>query len=186
MTVLKAIIVAMIGLIIGDFLSTFIWHVPQHAFGKLHLKMHHSKNQSFWDYVALTPKPRVMLDSMLSALSPCLFFLVLCSISMSGSIMGCLLGQAHFIWRHGSALGWQTPALVVRLCEAFYIVTPEYHWKHHENSRQALGDIFTFYDAPARAWWQFLLSLKRKYRQRSAKLATMVLLVDKEHAQSMR
>ena len=169
MVVFKTIFFAIFGLILGDFLSTFIWHVPQHAFGKLHLASHHAKNRNFYHYAVLSPKLDVMLDGILGILPYFSFWPVWIWVFMSPSsiLLGYLLGQGHTIWRHTTALGWKTPPRIARICKALCIITPEFHWQHHENGHQAFGDIFTFYDAPARAWLKFLLELKRKFRQRS-------------------
>ena len=33
-------------LIVGDAASTFLYHVPQHVWGKLHLRVHHDRSRS--------------------------------------------------------------------------------------------------------------------------------------------
>jgi hypothetical protein len=45
---LEAIAVAWLLLFFGDFFSTFLYHIPEHVFGRLHLQTHHSwkKNTS--------------------------------------------------------------------------------------------------------------------------------------------
>lgn len=170
MVVWKTIVVATIGLILGDFLSTFLWHVPQHAFGKLHLATHHAKDRNFYHYVVLSSKPAVILDGILGISPYFLLWPILVPISVSGSIAIYLLGQCHSIWRHATVLGWQTPPAIARICKVFFIVTPEFHWQHHKNGHRAFGDIFTFYNAPAQAYLKFLLALKHKFRQRSWQL----------------
>ena len=170
MVVWKTIVVAIIGLILGDFLSTFIWHVPQHVFGKLHLTTHHAKDRGFYHYIVLSSKPAVILDGILGISPYFLLWPILVPISVSGSIAIYLLGQCHSIWRHTSTLGWQTPPAIAHICNTLYIVTPEFHWNHHKNGHHAFGDIFTFYNIPARAWLKFLLGLKRKFCQRYLKL----------------
>ncbi|MHC5826892.1 MAG: fatty acid hydroxylase, partial [Nostoc sp.] len=65
---LEAIAVAWLLLFFGDFLSTFIYHVPEHVFGSLHLKTHHSWKKDFRHYAILTFNPQVLLDGILGAL----------------------------------------------------------------------------------------------------------------------
>ena len=169
MIILKAIAIAILVPIVGDFLSTFLYHIPQHAFGKLHLTTHHLKDRGFSHYAFPSSQPSVLLDGILGISFYLLFCPISFPISVSGSILGYLLADLHIIWRHLSALGWQTPPSITRLCKVFFIVTPEFHWQHHENTHRAFGDVFTFYDAPARAWLKFLLGLKRQFRQRSVR-----------------
>jgi hypothetical protein len=90
MEVFQAALVALLLLLIGDFLSTFLYHVPEHIFGKFHSLVHHGKNRSFIHY--------------------------------------------------------------------------------HQNAKVAYGDIFTFYDRPARAWYRVLLLLKRKFKKNAIAL----------------
>ncbi len=160
---------AILGVILGDFLSTFIWHVPEHAFGKLHVTTHHAKDRGFSHYAVLSPKLNVMLDGILGIIPYFFFWPVWVWVfhSPMSILLGYLFGQFHVIWRHTTALGWQTPTPIVRLCNLLFIVTPEDHWEHHKNAHQAFGDIFTFYDVPARMWLKFLLGIKRKYRRYS-------------------
>jgi hypothetical protein len=66
--VLKIFGVAILLLFIGDFLSTFLYHVPEHIFGKFHSLVHHSSNRSFLHYAVLTRNPLVLLDGILGAL----------------------------------------------------------------------------------------------------------------------
>jgi hypothetical protein len=63
--ILKAIIVAWVLLLIGDFFSTLVYHVPEHVFGKFHTIVHHGKNRSFLHYAVLTKNPLVLLDGTL-------------------------------------------------------------------------------------------------------------------------
>lgn len=44
---LEAIFVSWLLLFFGDFLSTFVYHIPEHIFGSLHIKTHHSGKKSF-------------------------------------------------------------------------------------------------------------------------------------------
>ncbi|MGF1587824.1 MAG: sterol desaturase [Pleurocapsa sp.] len=162
---LKIVIVALLLLIVGDFLSTFFYHVPEHVFGKFHTLVHHGKNRSFIHYAVLSRNPLVILDGFLGALPYFIFIPVGWQISPIGTILGLALGELHVVWRHVSIISWQTPQAIALCCRWCFITTPERHWQHHQNAQLAYGDIFTFYHVPAVAWMQFLLVLKRKYRQ---------------------
>ncbi len=153
-------------LVIGDFLSTFLYHVPEHVFGKFHALIHHGPNRNFLYYAVLSRNPWVLLDGLLGALPYFLMIPVLGSWSVPGVVLGLLLGWGHVVWRHTSLLAWRTPAPVQLLCDLLWIVTPERHWQHHLNANLAYGDIFTFYDAPARYWLQVLRRVKHSYRLR--------------------
>ncbi len=159
------ILAALLLLVLGDFISTFLYHVPEHVFGKFHSLVHHGKNRSFIHYAVLTRNPVVVLDGFLGALPYFIFIPWLWQLSPIGTLIGLALGEFHVVWRHITALGWMTPGWVQRLCTACWITTPERHWMHHENANLAFGDIFTFYDGPARWWLRSLRLLKRRYRQ---------------------
>jgi hypothetical protein len=163
----KIVIVAVLLLSIGDFLSTFFYHVPEHVFGKFHTIVHHGKNRSFIHYAVLTKNPLVLLDGFLGALPYFIFVPIAWQFSPSGSILAIVLGEIHVIWRHVSIINWQTPKIVSCLCDLLFITTPEKHWLHHQNANLSYGDIFTFYDRPARIWLKFLISLKIKYYKKS-------------------
>ena len=158
--------VALLLLLIGDFLSTFAYHVPEHVFGKFHTLVHHSKNRSFIHYAVLTRNPLVLLDGFAGALPYFIFVPWLWQISPWGTVLGLILGELHVIWRHVSIMDWETPIPIKTLCKFFFIITPEIHLQHHQNASLAFGDIFTFYDQPARAWLGFLSSLKKQFRVR--------------------
>lgn len=164
MFVVKLIGVALLMLLIGDFLSTFLYHVPEHVFGKFHSLVHHSKNRSFIHYAVLTRNPLVILDGFAGALPYFLFVPWFWQISPLGAILGLILGELHVVWRHVSIINWQTPVPLQYLCKFLCITTPEIHWQHHQNAKVAFGDIFTFYDQPARAWFRFLLFLKKSIK----------------------
>ena len=68
MVIIKIVFVAWLLLLIGDFLSTFLYHVPEHVFGKFHSVVHHGKNRSFIHYAVLTKNSLVLLDGFLGAL----------------------------------------------------------------------------------------------------------------------
>ncbi|MGL5794694.1 MAG: sterol desaturase [Waterburya sp.] len=165
MLLIKIIIIAWLLLLIGDFLSTFLYHVPEHVFGKFHTLVHHGKNRSFIHYAVLSKNPWVVLDGFLGALPYFIFIPFAWQISPIGTLVGIILGELHVIWRHVSIINWQTPRAIAVICKLFFITTPERHWQHHQNINLAYGDIFTFYHVPAIAWMQFLLKIKKKYQK---------------------
>lgn len=164
---IKLIYVPFLMLLIGDLLSTFLYHVPEHAFGKFHSIVHHSNNRSFVHYAVLTRNPLVLLDGILGALPYVIFVPWFWQISPIGTVIGLILGELHVVWRHVSYLDWQTPQPIVWLCKIFWITTPEKHMIHHQDARIAFGDIFTFFDYPAQMWLGFLLSVKQRWKERA-------------------
>jgi len=108
---MRAIVIALLLLFLGDFLSTFIYHVPQHVFGRLHLTTHHAGHQGFSHYAVLRANSAVLLDGCLGALPYLLLGLILAPVSPWGAWIGLIIGQLHVWWRHTTALGWQTPRL---------------------------------------------------------------------------
>ncbi len=162
---LKALVITWLLLAIGDFLSTFCYHIPEHIFGSLHLKTHHSAKQTFRHYAILTPDFPVLLDGVLGALPYLLVALVLWQFSPSGVLTGLALGQLHVWWRHTSILRWQTPQPLQTLFQVLGVTTPERHWLHHQRATQAYGDIFTFFEAPARIWYRWLRLLRLHLRR---------------------
>ncbi len=166
----KAIWAIALLLLIGDALSTFIYHVPEHAIGRLHCRVHHESKQSFQHYAVLSSRPLVMLDGFLGAVPYFLVAIALYPFSPIGTILGLLFGEFHVIWRHTTKMGWQTPKLIQQICNLLRMVTPEEHWLHHENGAIAFGDIFTFYDKPAQQWLQTLTQLKRVVKKQLAKV----------------
>ena len=166
---MEIFLVSFLLLLLGDFFSTFLYHVPEHIFGKFHSEVHHSKNRSFIHYAVLTRNPLVLIDGFLGALPYFMFIPWLWQISPIGVVLGVILGELHVIWRHVSIMEWKTPASITKLCQILCITTPEIHWQHHQNSKVAFGDIFTFFDRPARAWFKYLLKVKiatRKLRKK--------------------
>jgi hypothetical protein len=159
---LNLFLVVFLLLLLGDFLSTFLYHVPEHVFGKFHTLVHHSSNRSFLHYAVLSKNPLVLIDGFLGALPYFIFIPWFWQISPLGTILGMILGELHVVWRHMSKLNYQTPAPILKLCEILMITTPERHWLHHQDARLAYGDIFVFFDPPAQAWLRFLVSLKRR------------------------
>jgi len=162
---LEAIFVSLLLLFFGDFLSTFVYHVPEHIFGTLHLKTHHHGKKNFRHYAILTFDPQVLLDGILGAIPYLLLAVILWSFSPIGVICGLLLGQFHVWWRHISILGGETPKILTILCQIFFITTPERHWIHHQKPNQAFGDIFTFFEEPAKLWLRWLRWLRLYFRQ---------------------
>lgn len=168
----KIIVIALLLLFIGDFLSTFLYHVPEHIFGKFHSLVHHSGNRSFLHYAVLTKIPLVLLDGMLGALPYFIFVPWLWQISPIGTVLGLILGELHVIWRHVSVMKWKTPTSILNICNRLMITTPERHWLHHQDARVAFGDIFNFFDPPAQVWFKFLLTFKYKWRHTWKKIMT--------------
>ena len=54
---ISGIVATLIVLVVGDFASTFFYHVPQHMWGKLHLRTHHDRKRSYWDHAVLSRSP---------------------------------------------------------------------------------------------------------------------------------
>lgn len=113
----------------------------------------------------MTFNSQVLLDGILGAIPYLLLAVVLWSFSPIGVICGLLFGQFHVWWRHTTILGGTTPKIVTVLCQLIFITTPERHWIHHQKPNQAYGDIFTFFEEPAKVWWRWL-RLFRVYLKR--------------------
>ncbi|HEX3462499.1 MAG TPA: sterol desaturase family protein [Candidatus Elarobacter sp.] len=171
--VISAIGAMLIVLVVGDFASTFLYHVPQHVWGKLHLRTHHDRRRSYWDHAVLSRNPGVLLDGLLGALPYIAIAIVCARLSVVGAVAGLLLGQIHVWWRHTTEIGWRTPAWGIRLARVLQVVLPEDHDGHHRNPEIEFGDIFRFYDAPARATMAFFRSLDPKRRAASLRRAAM-------------
>lgn len=160
----KILLTAFLLLLLGDFLATFGYHVPQHVFGKFHGIVHHSPNRSFVRYALRTRTPLALIAGFFGAfpylvLIPCLW-----SWSPLGVLLGLALAEAHVIWRHQFDPGYQTPPWLARGCGVIGITTPERHLQHHQNARLAYGDIFAFYGPPARWWLRQLTSIRQQLR----------------------
>jgi hypothetical protein len=182
--VLSALAATLIVLLVGDFASTFLYHVPQHAWGKLHLRTHHDRRRSYWDHAVLSRDPQVLLDGLLGALPYIAVAIVCARISIYGAVAGLLLGQLHVWWRHTTELGWRTPAWLTRLARMTGLVLPEDHDGHHRNPEIEFGDIFRFYDAPARATIAICRSFDPK--RRAAALRRAAVARRREAAASMK
>ena len=149
--IMSAFAALLIVLVVGDFGSTFFYHVPQHVWGKLHLRTHHDRRRSYWDHAVLSRDPQVLLDGFLGAVPYMIVAALASFISVYGAVAGLLLGQLHVWWRHTTELGWRSPAWLHRVARVTGIVLPEDHDGHHRNPEIEFGDIFRFYDAPSRA-----------------------------------
>ena len=182
--VLSALAATLIVLLVGDLASTFLYHVPQHAWGKLHLRTHHDRRRSYWDHAVLSRDPQVLLDGLLGALPYLAVAFVCARLSVYGAVAGLLLGQLHVWWRHTTELGWKTPGWLARLARVTGLVLPEDHDGHHRNPEIEFGDIFRFYDAPARATIAFCRSFDPK--RRAAALRRAAVARRREAAASMK
>ncbi len=173
--VISAIAATFIVLLVGDFASTFFYHVPQHVWGKLHLRTHHDRRRSYWDHAVLSRDPQVLLDGFLGAV-PYMLIAAYCAVTFSvyGAVAGLLLGQLHVWWRHTTELGWRTPGWGFTLARALQIVLPEDHDGHHKNPEVEFGDIFRFYDAPSRALIAFFRTLDPKRKAAMMRRAAMM------------
>ena len=159
-----AIVAAAIVLVVGDFASTFFYHVPQHLWFTLHLRTHHDRKRSYWDHAVLSKDPSVLLDGVLGALPYLAIAACLVKFSWPGALAGLALGQLHVWWRHTTELGWRTPAWLISVLRPLGVVLPEDHDGHHRNPDIEFGDIFRFYDAPARALMAKLAPTSRRVR----------------------
>jgi hypothetical protein len=142
---------ALVVLVAGDFASTFFYHVPQHLWFTLHLRTHHDRRRSYFDHAILSRDPAVLLDGLYGAIPYLIVAALIWRWSPAGVVIGLALGQAHVWWRHSTELGLRTPAWLRALLRPLRIVLPEDHAGHHRNPESEFGDIFRFYDAPARA-----------------------------------
>lgn len=149
--IVSAIVAMFIVMVVGDFGSTFFYHVPQHVWGKLHLRTHHDRRRSYWDHAVLSRDPQVLLDGFLGAVPYMIVAIGASFVSVYGAVAGLLLGQLHVWWRHTTELGWKSPPWLFRLARVTGLVLPEDHDGHHRNPEIEFGDLFRFYDAPARA-----------------------------------
>ncbi|HUA09571.1 MAG TPA: hypothetical protein VMA98_09875 [Candidatus Acidoferrales bacterium] len=161
---MSLVLAMLIVLAVGDFASTFFYHVPQHLWFTLHLRTHHDRRRSYWDHAVLSTNGEVLLDGFLGAV-PYLIVAAFCwQLSWQGSLLGLVLGQLHVWWRHTTELGWKTPAAVRWVTRQLQIVLPEDHDGHHRNPDIEFGDIFRFYDAPARFVLAKLAPTSRRVR----------------------
>lgn len=162
---------ALIVLVVGDFASTFFYHVPQHLWFTLHLRTHHDRRRSYWDHAVLSFSGEVLLDGILGAVPYLLVAAFVWRISWPGALLGLALGQLHVWWRHTTELGWQTPGWLKAILRPLQVVLPEDHDGHHRNPDIEFGDIFRFYDAPARALLAKLAPTSRRHRNAAVRRA---------------
>ena len=165
MTILQTFGTLLAVLVVGDFLSTFCYHVPQHLWFTLHLRTHHDKRRSYWDHAILSLDPGVLLDGILGAVPYVVVAACVWHISVVGALLGLALGQLHVWWRHTAELGWKTPNWVVAIARPLQIVLPEDHNGHHINPDVEFGDLFRFYDVPARFCLRLVRAERRRRRQ---------------------
>ena len=151
-------------LVAGDFVSTFAYHVPQHLWFTLHLRTHHDRRRPYFDHAVISTDPAGLLDGFLGAIPYLLVAACVWRLSWEGAVAGLAAGQLHVWWRHTTDLGWRTPGWVAALFRPLQIVLPEDHDGHHRNPDIEFGDIFRFYDAPARALIAKLESTSRRAR----------------------
>lgn len=159
---LQAIGIALLLLLIGDFIATFGYHVPGHVFGKFHSIVHHSPKRSFIRYAIKHRQPLALIDGFLSASPYLLAIPLLWQLSPAGVVLGLALAEAHVIWRHQFPPHYHTPTWLAQCCKVMQITTPERHLVHHRHAHKAFGDIFAFYGRPAELWLKQL----RVFRQR--------------------
>jgi hypothetical protein len=145
------VVAFIITLVVGDFASTFLYHVPQHLWFTLHLRTHHDRRRSYFDHAVISKDPAVLLDGFLGALPYLAVAALAARLSLPGALAGLAVGQLHVWWRHTTDLGWRTPEGVRQALRPLGFVLPEDHDGHHRNPDIEFGDIFRFYDAPARA-----------------------------------
>ena len=169
---ISGVVAMLIVLVVGDFASTFFYHVPQHVWGKLHLRTHHDRRRSYWDHAVLSRNPEVLLDGLLGALPYIAIGIACATLSVPGAILGLFLGQMHVWWRHTTELGVQSPPWLVRVARVTGLVLPEDHNGHHINPEIEFGDIFRFYDAPARSTIAWLRAISPR-RRRAVALRVM-------------
>jgi hypothetical protein len=164
------VLAALTVLVVGDFGSTFFYHVPQHLWFTLHLRTHHDRRRPYFDHAVLSLDPWILLDGLLGALPYIIVAALLWRISWQGALAGLALGQMHVWWRHTTEIGWRTPERLARPLRALSVVLPEDHEGHHRNPEVEFGDIFRFYDAPARALIAKLAPTRRGLRKTMKRL----------------
>ena len=169
MTYVMMVLVAACVLVAGDFASTFFYHVPQHLWFTLHLRTHHDRRRSYWDHAVISRDPAILLDGLLGAVPYILIAAALWQVSWPGALVGLGLGQVHVWWRHTTDLGWRTPSWLKAILRPLAVVLPEDHDGHHRNPDIEFGDIFRFYDAPARFLLAKLAPTSRRTRNAASR-----------------
>ncbi|MEM7649645.1 MAG: sterol desaturase family protein [Cyanobacteria bacterium P01_A01_bin.70] len=160
----RLLLAAVLLLLLGDFVATFGYHVPEHVFGKFHSLVHHSPKRSFVRYAIKNRQPLALIDGFLGAFPYFVFIPWLWLISPWGVGLGLVLAELHVIWRHRFFPAKPRPIWLSRLCKGLHITTPERHLIHHQCANQAFGDIFAFYGRPAEWWLNYLRLIKKRYR----------------------
>ena len=84
----------LIVLVIGDFASTFFYHVPQHLWFTLHLRTHHDRKRSYWDHAVLSTNREVLLDGFLGAVPYLIVAALVWQLSWPGAVA--------WVWCSGS------------------------------------------------------------------------------------
>jgi sterol desaturase/sphingolipid hydroxylase (fatty acid hydroxylase superfamily) len=130
----------------------------------LHLRTHHDRKRSYWDHAVISADPAILLDGFLGAVPYLVVAALVLPLSWPGALAGLALGQLHVWWRHTTDLGWKTPAWLRAVLRPLWIVLPEDHDGHHRNPDIEFGDIFRFYDAPARVLIAKLSRTSRRVR----------------------
>lgn len=128
------------------------------------MRTHHDRRRSYYDHAVISTDPAVLLDGFLGALPYLAIAAIVWQLSWPGALLGLGLGQLHVWWRHTTDLGWKTPRLLRSALRPLQIVLPEDHDGHHRNPDIEFGDIFRFYDAPARALLARLAPTSRRTR----------------------
>ena len=168
-----AVVAALVVLVVGDFGSTFFYHVPQHLWFTLHLRTHHDRRRPYFDHAVLSTDPWVLLDGFLGAVPYLIVAALVWRISWEGALAGLVLGQLHVWWRHTTEIGWHTPRRLAAVLHGVGVVLPEDHDGHHRNPQVEFGDIFRFYDAPARALLALLAPTRRRQRKTVKRLQSI-------------
>ena len=150
----------------GDFLATFVYHVPEHVFGRYHVLVHHRHaKRSFTIYSLENRNLWALANVFLNLLCYLLPLPLGWMISPQGAVAGLILAKLHSHWRHTAEQGPVTPKWLQTLSRRLGIITPEQHWLHHCNGNAAYGDIFWWHDRPARLWLKVLRRWKRQMRR---------------------
>ncbi|MEM1290696.1 MAG: sterol desaturase [Cyanobacteria bacterium P01_H01_bin.162] len=165
MGLIRLLATASLLLLLGDFVATFCYHVPEHVFGKFHSIVHHSPKRSFIRYAIKNRQPIALIDGFFSAFPYFVFIPLLWRVSPGGVAVGLILAELHVIWRHQFSPRYYTPQWLRAICKTLGITTPERHLIHHRYANRAFGDIFAFYGKPAERWLKHLRLMKHHWRQ---------------------
>jgi hypothetical protein len=105
-------------LVVGDFGSTFFYHVPQHLWFTLHLRTHHDRRRPYFDHAVLSTDPAVLLDGFLGAVPYMVVAGLLWRLSWAGTGSASRLVAAHYgaglanpgLGPHPLAPAWSRPS----------------------------------------------------------------------------